>query len=119
MSDPWPWPTDSVLERARRVAGFYRHALQDVDPQVCAALDRDASRLGQGWVVPSPSRFEPDDLLTTAEAAQEFHVSAATIRKWVHLGLTRTRTESGSRYRLRDLHEFDAARRKRRGGRAG
>ena len=50
---PWPWQADTPLERARRVAQFYRQALATTDRKVCEQVDELARRLGQSWAVPT------------------------------------------------------------------
>src|SRR5213076_388535 len=49
----WPWRADSPLERRSRVAQIYRHALENVAPEDCAALDAQMIAAGQPWVVPN------------------------------------------------------------------
>jgi hypothetical protein len=112
--DRWPWPADTPLDRARRVAGAYRDALLEADPAGCAALDERAVALGQGWVVPQPATVALDDLLTAEQAAVYAQVGVRTLDEWRRRGLVAVTTADGVRYRPRDLHEFEANRRARR-----
>lgn len=114
----WPFPADTVLDRARRVAQIYRHALQQLDPEQCRALDAQMATLGQTWVAPTPSTHEPDDLLTTDLAADEMNVSRRTIYTWRDNGLPVIETADGPRYRVGDLHAHLAEKRRRRSRRA-
>lgn len=110
----WPYPADTVLDRARRVAHAYRHALQQLDPERCQALDAQMAALGQPWVAPTLSTHEPDDLLTAALAADEMGVVIRTIYTWREDGLRVTPTADGPRYRVGDLHDYRAEKRRRR-----
>lgn len=111
--DPWPWPQDSIVDRARRVAASYRHALADHAPTVCEQLDEQSRRLGQGWVLPAPV-YEDNDLLDTDLAADYLHVQPRTVDEYHRRGLRATSTVDGVRYRVGDLKEFVRDRRKRR-----
>lgn len=114
--DPWPWPGDSVLDRARRVAREYRDALAATDPQRCAALDQRVVELGQPWIVPQPVTVGPDDLLTAEQLADYAQVGVRTINEWRRRGLEAVDTVDGPRYRPRDLIAWDTRRRERRTG---
>ncbi len=111
--DPWPWPGDSVVDRARRVASSYRHALLAHAPRVCEQLDEQTRRLGQGWVLPAPS-YDDDELLTTELAAEYLHVRPKTIDEYRRRGLPVVDTVDGIRYRVHDLKAWVLARRRRR-----
>lgn len=112
--DRWPWPADTALDRARRVAQLYRVSLAAVDPERCETLDQQVARFGQGWAVPSVSTHEDDDLLTAELAADAVHVKTRTIYAWRQDGLPVVATPDGPRYRVRDIREFIAERRRRR-----
>ena len=64
----WPWPADSPLDRARRVARSYRELLLAQLPDACRALDEEMIRRGQGWVLPQVDPYDPSELLTADEA---------------------------------------------------
>ncbi|MEU5258976.1 hypothetical protein [Amycolatopsis sp. NPDC021455] len=112
MSRTWPWPADTVLERARRVAQIYRHHLLRVDPDVCADLDAAMAAMGQPWVVPSRSTYVDTDLLTADLAAAEMRVARRTIYAWREQGLRVIATPDGPRYRVDDLRQFVSERRR-------
>lgn len=110
----WPWPADTGLDRARRVAQWYRHALGERAPGVCEQIDEMARRFGQTWALPTTQVYVDDDLLTAELAADLMHVQRRTIYHWRERGLRVTSTPDGPRYRVRDLTEFDAHRRRKR-----
>lgn len=112
---PWPWPADTPLERARRVALIYRNTLIEHGlGDVAHHLDRAMVRYGQGWIVPGPAVHAPDDLLTADLAADMMAVSRRTIYAWRERGLTVVSTPDGPRYRVRDVIAFAAEQRRRR-----
>lgn len=76
----WPYPGDSALARARRVAHAYRARLHAADPQACAALDATMRGWGQGWVVPRVVTVDPGAWLTPAEAADLAVMSTDQLR---------------------------------------
>jgi hypothetical protein len=82
----WPYPGDSPLARARRIANAYRAALEDADPAACHRLDTLAKGWGETWVAPAVVTYDLDDWLTPAEAAELAAVSTATLRTWRHRG---------------------------------
>lgn len=103
----WPYPGDSPLARARRVAHAYRARLADTNPTACAELDQLLATWGQTWVVPSLANHDLDDWVGPADAAQLAAVDPATLRVWRHRGrLTGRRTHSGWEYRVRDVLEL-------------
>lgn len=118
--DPWPWPADTQLERARRVALEYRDVLHRLAPALVARLDEAMTERGQGWVDARPIAHDPDDLLTVAEVAEFSQVEPRTVTAW---RLERTpplpskRTPDGIRIRFGDLVAWQADRRRRRASR--
>lgn len=114
MTEPWPWPADTPLDRARRVAQSYREALLARVPDLCGQLDRRMVQLGQGWVAPQLDRYHELDLLTVLEAAEYCQVQVKTIYEWRRRGLRITDTPDGARYRVGHLREYRAQRRIRR-----
>ncbi|GAA1962044.1 helix-turn-helix domain-containing protein [Amycolatopsis minnesotensis] len=112
--DPWPWPGDSPLDRARRVARTYREALLRDAPETCAELDDRCRELGQSWVVPKPLTFGQDDLLDADEVADMCDVRPGTVRQWRRRGLPTVDTVDGVRYRVADVLAYHADRRIRR-----
>ncbi|MFD6069395.1 MerR family transcriptional regulator [Amycolatopsis lurida] len=112
--DPWPWPGDTPLDRARRIARTYREALMIAAPDTCVDLDARCRDLGQTWVVPKPLSFGPDDLLDAKEVADMCNVQPSTIRQWRRRGLATQDTPDGLRYRVADVLDYHAGRRRRR-----
>lgn len=112
--DAWPWPADTTLDRARRVAQAYRQALLKATPDECARLDAQMAAVGQAWVLPAANTHEPMDLLTADLAAEEMRVARRTIYAWREKGLPVVETPDGPRYRVADLHEYVTAQRRRR-----
>ncbi|WP_372663646.1 helix-turn-helix transcriptional regulator [Amycolatopsis kentuckyensis] len=110
----WPWPADTTLDRARRVAQAYRQALEKAAPEECARLDAQMAAVGQTWALPVVSPHESLDLLTADLAAEEMRVARRTIYAWREKGLPVVETPDGPRYRVADLHEFLAAQRRHR-----
>lgn len=79
----WPWPVDTELDRARKVARMYRHHLHTANPGACAVLDETVRGFGQGeWLIEKEQIVEPDQELTTAQAAALVRVPVERIRKW-------------------------------------
>lgn len=77
----WPFPGDSPVVRARRVAGAYRARLAQLDPEASAQLDELMAEWGQGWVIPRLIAYDPDAELSPEEAADLAQVDVATLRQ--------------------------------------
>jgi hypothetical protein len=75
----YPFPGDSPVVRARRIANAYRHDLQKADPDACARRDAQILGWGERWVVPEAVIYKDDDWITAAQAADLACVSADTI----------------------------------------
>lgn len=74
---------DTALQRARSIARAYRQHLRTTNPAVCAALDDAVTAAGEAWwLVEHEITIEPDELLSTAEAAKLANVGQGTIRQW-------------------------------------
>lgn len=84
MTDPWPWPEDLPVDRARRIANSLLALLPADEANRHIATAR---RLGETWLGAHLLRFDTYDVISTAEAAELVHVGASTIRKWHSLGL--------------------------------
>lgn len=90
--------------------------LESHAPVVCAELDAYMVRLGQGWVAPQANPYEDDDLLTTEQVADFWHVKPRTVaEEWRRNGLLAINTPDGLRYRYRDVLDFQAERHERAG----
>lgn len=113
-TDPWPWPGDSPLDRARRVARTYRDSLHSLDPALCATVDQRCRDLGQSWIVPKPLTYSADDQLTADEVADMCDVQPSTVRQWKRRGLPAADTVDGVRYLVADVLAYHSERRVRR-----
>lgn len=78
----WPWPADTLLDRARKVAIAYRTHFHTSNPTLCSVLDDAMREYGQLWVIPDVMVAEPSDDITTREAAARCGVRESTIRGW-------------------------------------
>lgn len=114
LTDPWPWPADSPIDRRERLARIYREALLRVDPDECYRLDADAARVGATWIAPKRAIYEPDDQLTAELLADDQRVQPRTIDAWVADGMRVIHSRDGSRYRYGDVLDYLADRRRRR-----
>lgn len=114
MTDPWPWPGDTPLDRARRVARTYRDALRRTDRELCAQLDQRTRDLGQQWIAPTTLAYDLDDQLTADEVAELCQVKPDTVRVWRYRGLPTVDTPDGRRYRVADVLNYHAQRRHQR-----
>lgn len=113
----WPYPGDSPLARARRIARAYREHLAVANPQICTQLDATCIDWGEGWVAPRVLRYDLDDWLSPADAADIAAVSMASIRKMRARGrLHGRRTAQGWQYRARDVLALVSEIRRRSGG---
>lgn len=79
MTDPWPWPSDTPCERARRIANSLLALLSEPDRDMAI---RKARAVGQTWLGANLLRWDYSDIITTAEAAQLLHTTPSVIRKW-------------------------------------
>lgn len=104
--DPWPWPVDTALHRARRVARSYRDVLETVDPTACAYLDAEMTRLGQRWILPMATVYSDDDWLTAQLVADHAGVAPKTVYEWKRRGLAPARTREGLRWRFADVRAW-------------
>lgn len=120
MTDPWPFPGDPPLERARAIARSYRSALHAHAPTECARLDEKAVALGQAWIAPTelPADLVEDALdaeLSAADIEHFWRIPSSTIRAWATKGLlTRRCAPDGSpRYLVRDVLDVQSRARRR------
>lgn len=101
----WPYPGDSPVAKARRVAQAYRARLDAIAPDQVADLDATFSDWGERWIAPRLTMFDLDDLLTPGQAADLGGVDTATVRVWRARGrIVGHRDHDGSwRYLARDV----------------
>ena len=112
----WPYPGDSPLAKARRIARAYREIAARADPEATTELDQRIVGWGEVWIAPRMVRFDLDDWLSPADAADIAAVSIAALRQWRARGrLTGRRTHDGWRYRARDVLALAAEVRRRTG----
>lgn len=107
-------PTDTPLDKSRTVARSYREALRMHLPELCARIDEHMVKLGQPWIVPQVAQYEFDDLLNARQAADYCGCEPNTLQVWKSRGLKVTETSDGRRYRVGDLLEYQAGRRRKR-----
>lgn len=101
MTNAWPWPGDTPVERARWIANSLLALLPAEERPVWAAR---AHALGETWLGESLARWGTDDVVRPGEAAGIVHRTTADLRQWVKRGhLART----GNGYRVGDV--IDAA----------
>jgi hypothetical protein len=114
--DPWPFPADTAVERARRIAQSYRHALMSFDADLCRQLDEKAVELGQGWVRPLETDLaDLDEALTAEQIGAILGVSPRTVRMWGYRGhIERLDDDGKPRFRFRDVLDYLARTRQKR-----
>jgi len=118
MKDPWPFPADTPLERARKIAQSYRSALLNTDPAICAKLDERAMEIGQKWIKPVDVEGDLDTLMTAMQVADMFGLDARTVRQWGTRGhIERLQSDGKPVYLLRDVIDYMAATRRDRSDR--
>jgi hypothetical protein len=80
----WPWPADTALTRAKKVAQAYRAALGANNRALRDRLDAVMLDYGQSWVLDLVVPVSDDGLeeWTTAEAAEHVHETPHRIRTW-------------------------------------
>lgn len=107
MTVPWPFPGDTDVDKARRVARDYRSALAQHAPDVCAQLDAAAHRLGQTWIAPARTDLDLDTDLPPARLAEHLagEVTANQISQWGSRDKIPRRTDRHGHtvYRVRDV----------------
>lgn len=78
----WPWPGDTELAKARRVAIAYRTTLHQADLLACEDLDQRMRYWGQWWVLPRPTVYDDYQAITADLAAELVSRTEPTIRRW-------------------------------------
>lgn len=82
----WPFPGDSALDRAKRIAQSYRAELMAADPATCELLDGRAKAVGEGWVIPTLISVDVDDWVRVDSASELAGRSKDAIHKWIQRG---------------------------------
>jgi hypothetical protein len=112
----WPYPGDSPVARARRVAHAYRARLQTADPPACADLDATMRAWGQQWAVPRVLTVEPDAWVTASEAADLAAVSLGALRELRRRQrLTGRKVDGRWQYQVKEIVALGARKRARTG----
>lgn len=76
----WPWPGDTPLERARRIACSLLALIPDPDER--ASYIAVARSVGETWLGNNLVIHADTDVITTVEAADLVNVVPGTIRRW-------------------------------------
>jgi hypothetical protein len=110
MKDLWPFPEDTQLERARRIAQSYRSAVMTMDPEHCRRLDDRAVELGQAWVKPMETDVaDLDEVMSPEQIGQLLSVMPGTVRKWGERGHIKNLGKARAPlFRLRDVIDYCA-----------
>jgi hypothetical protein len=86
-TQPWPFPQDTALDRARSIARSAIRALREVADDRADELEATAERFGESWVRPRPEPAGPEGLLSEAQLAARLGVRRSTVRNWVDRGV--------------------------------
>jgi hypothetical protein len=81
----WPWPHESLLERARHVARIYREHLHTMSRERCDALDKAMADVGITWMTGRDVVYEDTDAITGDLAAELVGRPESVIRQWACL----------------------------------
>jgi len=107
----WPWPGDTPLDRARRVAQSYRNALFDLDEGTCEDLDtRIIGQWGQTWLTPvHVETVDLDEWVTVDVAALHVGLTAHAVYTWIYRKKLDARTGNDKRVRVKLRDALDQA----------
>ncbi len=104
VKSEYPYPGEAPVVRARRIANAYRARLMLVDPEGMAELDALCERWGETWAMPRLCRWDEDDWLSVADAAEFICVQPDSIHKMRLRGRLTGKYEGGRwLYRAGDL----------------
>lgn len=78
----WPNAIDTALDRARKIAGMYRSRLRAIDVGACDEADHVCTELGETWLLDRLQILDPNQELTTVQAAELVRVPVERVRKW-------------------------------------
>lgn len=82
----WHVPGATSAERARDVARTCWKALRSVDPDAADRIAWAATQAGETWLTPQVARYQDDDFVSPADAAELIGKSARTVYEWVARG---------------------------------
>lgn len=119
MTGVWPWPGDTQLDRARRVARSYREALLNHFPDDAMDLDEKFVAWGEIWVAPQRSEVDLEEWVTVDVAAQHVGLTPKAIYAWVYKDTIEGRKGRDRRLRVKlgDVLEVSRELRRKRAGR--
>jgi hypothetical protein len=107
----WPWPGDSPLDAAQRIALSYRQVLEQ-SPELqtqLGSLDAFWLNLGASWVSPTQATLHEDDWLPAPRLAELLGVNIRQIYDWGRRGHIETEMVCGRRhYRAIDALNYQA-----------
>ncbi len=104
----WPFPGDSPVARARRVAGAYRQIAAATNPAAVAEADQRFTQWGETWVAPGPP-VALNDLVSAETAGNLIGVSAAAIRTARRRGrIVGVPFGKHHRYRVSDVYQLSS-----------
>lgn len=110
----WPFPGDSPVAIARKVAQAYRNALRMNSRAFCDQIDQQMIGMGQRWVVPQVITADDQDWVDAEQAADLAGVKIDTIRQWRARGhLHGELTTDGWRYQVADVRAMSGQPRSR------
>ena len=114
MTREWPFPGDSAIARARKVALAYRAELMVANPGAAERIDRNVVRWGERWAVPGVIA-DDDAYVTAIEAGDMLGVTAATISACRTEGrIEGVRVGRRYEYRIGDVYKLGVTLRTRR-----
>jgi hypothetical protein len=115
---PWPFPGDTELDKARRIAQDYRRELARLDPDLCARMDDAARRLGQRWIAPDHTTLDLEAKYPAVQMVTYLagDVTYDQLRKWGSRGkIPRYHDDNGHTvYRVGDILDHLADQRRAR-----
>lgn len=101
VTTKWPFPGDSPLIRARKVAWAYRAALAELKPEIADDLDdRLARQWGERWIT-GTAAYGPDDWVTSGEAGEILGMSPGRVGQLRVEGRIKGVLEGGKRFKYK------------------
>lgn len=107
MPGQWPFPGDSPVVKARKMALAYRAALQEMDPALVKEMDQRFADWGQRWHATEHVAYGPEDWVPTDIAASMVDLSTGTLSilrtRGRIKGRLRQKGERGFEYKVKDV----------------